>query len=425
MQLETREELINALMDAAELEHNLACLYLFAQFSMKKRDDELTAIPAADRLDVLSKLDSWKNDLRKISQQEMGHLGTVCNVLTLVGAEAHFDRPNFPPADGYYPPSAKFVLERFGVTSLQRFVEFERNASLPGVEAFGMAPRGVTYNHVGELYAAILAAFEEIGSGGIKIDNDQLFQGYGKKEMDRNWISSTVEVHDFGLGNVPPIAIDSLRAAVRAALVDVIEEGEGAQAPVGDSHYELFFRIAGELKTLIAKYPGFDPSRPVANNPMTQRHRGAGSNIRLITSQPAKDIAELFNNFYGTMLLALRQTFAFSEDLSDVARLQNMHRVSVTIMRRSIGPIGELLTELPITPGSVDRAGAGFELYRPLYISNTPQIAWNLIVERLQLAMDECDRLVSSGALSSEATTVLTSAKAAALQAATIARTLI
>ncbi len=425
MQIETREELINALMDAAELEHNLACLYLFAHFSMKKREDELTAIPAADRLDVLSKLESWNDDLRKISQQEMGHLGTVCNVLTLVGAEAHFDRPNFPPADGYYPPSAKFVLERFGGASLQRFVEFERNASLPGVQAFGMAPRGVTYNHVGELYAAILAAFGEIGSGGINIANDQLFQGYGKKEMDRNWISSTVEVHEFGLSSVPPIPIGSLRAAVRAALVDVIEEGEGSKAPAGDSHYELFFKISGELKTLIAKFPGFDPSRPVANNPMTQRHRGAGPGINLITSQPAKDIAELFNNFYGTMLLVLRQTFAFSEDLSDEARLKNIHRVSVMIMRRAVGPIGELLTELPLAPGSVDRAGAGFELYRPLYISDNPQIAWNLIAERLQLAMDECDRLVSSGALSSEATAVLVAANASALQAATIARTLI
>lgn len=426
MQLESREGLINALMDAAELEHNLACLYLFAKFSLKKRSDELTAIPAADSFDVLSILQGWTNELRKIAQQEMGHLGTVCNILTLLGAEAHFDRPNFPPADGYYPPSTKFVLQRFGSVALQRFVEFERNANLPGVQAFGMAPRGVTYNHVGELYAAILAAFEEISAGGISIANDQLFQGYGKKEMDRNWLSSTVEVHEFGLGNAPPIPIDSLRGAVRAALVDVIEEGEGSQAPAGDSHYELFFKIAGDLKTLIAKYPGFDPARPVADNPMTQPHRGAGPGINLITSQPAKDIAELFNNFYGTMLLVLRQTFAFSEDLSDAAqRLQKMHRTSVLIMRGAVGSIGELLTDLPLSTGSVERAGAGFELYRPLYISDNPQIAWSLIVERLQLAIDECDRLLASGSLSTQATAALTAAKGAAGQAANNAKALI
>ena len=54
------------------------------------------------------------NKSRKLRLQEMGHLGSVSNLLTLVGAEPHFDRPNFPPQDNYYPPPAKFHLERFG-----------------------------------------------------------------------------------------------------------------------------------------------------------------------------------------------------------------------------------------------------------------------------------------------------------------------
>jgi hypothetical protein len=38
--IDTREELINALTEAAELEHGLLLQYLFAAYSMKKRLDE-------------------------------------------------------------------------------------------------------------------------------------------------------------------------------------------------------------------------------------------------------------------------------------------------------------------------------------------------------------------------------------------------
>jgi hypothetical protein len=38
--IDTREELINALYEAAELEHGLMVQYLFAALTMKKRLDE-------------------------------------------------------------------------------------------------------------------------------------------------------------------------------------------------------------------------------------------------------------------------------------------------------------------------------------------------------------------------------------------------
>ncbi len=349
MQIATREELINALMDGAELEHNLACMYLFASYSLKTDVSELTGVPAAEQANVLSNyLSQWSETLQKIAMQEMGHLGTVSNVLTLLGAEAHFDRPNFPPADGYYPPSAKITLERFGKTALQRFVEFERNEASPGVAALGIAPRNVNYQHVGELYEAIFEAFKEIADGGIAIANEDLFLGY-EKAMDRQWSSSNVEVHEFGLTGATPVTKDQLRGKIREALTDVIEEGEGSAAMGVDSHYQLFFDMATELNDLLVLYPTFDPARAVPDNPMTHGHRGAGNNIHMITAQPAKDVAELFNSFYGTMLISLRQTYAFSENLGDNTRRSNMHYVCVNLMRRCIGPTG----------GSSDNAAAG------------------------------------------------------------------
>lgn len=412
MLIETREELINALMDGAELENNLACLYLFAAFSIKDVKQELEGVPEDKQPEVLDILKSWKRQILGIAKQEMGHLGTVCNVLTLVGAEAHFDRPNFPPPPGYYPPIVSLELERFCENSLGRFIEFERNADQPGAVAEGMAPRGVSYQHVGELYAAILEAFLENGSGGIQIIDEQLFLGYDKA-MDRNW--QYVDVYDFGLGSTPPTAKDKLRAEVRKALSIIVEEGEGSNTPEVDSHYELFFRIRTELRQLLVNYPNFDPARNVALNPMCQIHRGSGTGINLITAQAAKDVSELLNSFYGTMLLALRQTYAFSENLNDALRMENMHSVCVQLMQKAIAPLGTILTKMPISDNSNKKAGPGFELYRPLYISDKPHLAWSVILERVQLAIAECDRLVASGTLANEVSTAIRKAKAGAV----------
>lgn len=400
MKIETREELINALMDAAELEHNLACMYLFAYFSLKKSEDEINGVPNGEKSQVWNSfLVPWQNSLRKIAKQEMGHLGTVCNLLTLIGAEAHYDRPNFPPVNGYYPTSAEITLERFNGKSLSRFVEFERNANLPGVQPFGLAPRDLSYNHVGELYAALIDAFNEIDNGGIPISNDELFLGY-EKAVDRNYVSSDVEVHTMGLDGTPPTIKSSLRSKIREALFDVLEEGEGSSVQGSESHYQSFLKMANELKALLVKYPGFDPARPVPNNPMIQRHRDSANTGSLITDPLSKDIAEIFNSCYGSMLIALRQTFAFNENIAyDNAgkrRLADMHRLNVGLMRQTIGPLGDLLTHLPLSPGSVDRAGPGFEVYRPLYISTQPSIAWAVVAERIALAIAECQRLLSS-----------------------------
>jgi hypothetical protein len=48
--IDTREELINALTEAAELEHGLLCQYLFAAFSMKKHPSENATWPQLELL---------------------------------------------------------------------------------------------------------------------------------------------------------------------------------------------------------------------------------------------------------------------------------------------------------------------------------------------------------------------------------------
>ena len=73
MAIDTREELINALHEACEIEHSLLVQYLYAALSVKKGLDEgLT--PHQQRL-----ARDWQARMLVIAREEMGHLGIACN----------------------------------------------------------------------------------------------------------------------------------------------------------------------------------------------------------------------------------------------------------------------------------------------------------------------------------------------------------
>src|SRR5215216_2650989 len=99
--IDTRAELVNALYEAAELEHGLLLQYLYAALSLKKRLDE--GITGAQQ-ELIRK---WEGQILLVAREEMAHLGTVCNLLSAVGAPPRLSRPNFPQPE-YYP--FKFTL---------------------------------------------------------------------------------------------------------------------------------------------------------------------------------------------------------------------------------------------------------------------------------------------------------------------------
>ena len=82
--IDTREEMIFALNEAAEIEHGLMIQYLFAALTMKK---DLRENATGTQQELIRK---WE------AREEMAHLGTVCNLLSSVGGSPHFERPNFP-----------------------------------------------------------------------------------------------------------------------------------------------------------------------------------------------------------------------------------------------------------------------------------------------------------------------------------------
>ena len=81
----SREELIYLLSRASELEHGLACIYLFAAFSLKNDVSEGGLTPAQAEM-----VRRWKRRLSGVAVEEMLHLAQVSNMLTAIGGAPPF-----------------------------------------------------------------------------------------------------------------------------------------------------------------------------------------------------------------------------------------------------------------------------------------------------------------------------------------------
>ena len=78
LHIDTREELINALHEAIQIEHGLMLQYLYAALSCKRfphegLDDRQTEV-----------VRDWEGRLLKIVRDEMAHLATACNLPALL-----------------------------------------------------------------------------------------------------------------------------------------------------------------------------------------------------------------------------------------------------------------------------------------------------------------------------------------------------
>lgn len=356
MEINSREELVGALMAAAELEHGLLCQYVFAAVSLKQHPDEGISWPQ------LELVRDWKRTLLEVSRQEMAHLGTVCNLLTAVGGPPHFMRVNFPQAAIYFPEDAPFVLEAFGEPALRRFIRFEEPEINLRSALADIAPEPVDFTHVGELYRSIETGFSNL-------DDGRLFIGPEAAQDDNAWSRGLhlSAVHDL--------------ASVRKAISFIIEEGEGGPGSTATSHHQRFVAAQQALREQIAADPGFAPARPVAVNPLTRQHLDA-ENGSAITDPDTLSIAELFAVSYETMLLMLSQFYSFGPETP--AQRNALRHAIREMMSVAIRPLAEILTQLPMgadNPGKT--AGPGFELYGDLQNSPHVENAWFVICERL------------------------------------------
>src|SRR6266853_5340435 len=116
----SREQLVHALYEAAELEHNLMCTYLYAAFSL--RDGESEGLSAVEATAVTG----WRRAILDVAIDEMGHLSAIWNITSALGGSPRFGRANFPLDPGYLPACVVVKLAPFTADTLQHFVFLER-----------------------------------------------------------------------------------------------------------------------------------------------------------------------------------------------------------------------------------------------------------------------------------------------------------
>jgi hypothetical protein len=372
--IDTRQEVIYALNEAAEIEHGFMIQYIFAAMSMKKYINEKIT---GEQQELIRK---WESDILSVAREEMAHLGTVCNLLSAVGGAPHFERPNFPQkATQYYP--FDFVLSRFSDESLYRFIRFElpKGEPLPPppkqlsksklFALFPIAPDPIEYDYLGELYNKIRYGFNTL-------PEDDLFIG-PKGSQDSEYWSQRMEI----------LRVTDRRSA-NTAIDFIIEGGEGSPGNREGSHYETFLTMRNELN-LQSEEESFDPSRPVVLNPRTRIiHRNAPIQGTIIEYADSKKVAELFNMYYELSLLILSQLYSFGgESLGERDILRQSSR---QLMTMAIRPIAEILTTMPATNEPNDgNAGPPFELYGDLQLYTQESSRWIILNERFESIIAE------------------------------------
>src|SRR5215472_2795891 len=162
-----REILINSLYEAAELEHNLMCTYVYAAASLRDGEREgLTAVEAAA-------VKRWRGVLLGVAIEEMGHLAAVWNITSALGASPRIGRANFPLDPGYLPAGITVKLAPFNAETLQHFVFLERphgsdECEGAGFECERVYVRGSDRPHLtpmGRDYDTVGAFYERLGQG--------------------------------------------------------------------------------------------------------------------------------------------------------------------------------------------------------------------------------------------------------------------
>jgi len=186
--IESRLQLASALCEAAEIEHNLMCLYLYAMFSLKRSEAEGVS---SSELEAIAR---WRRSITSVALEEMTHLTLVGNLMSSIGASAHFMRPNFPSSPGFYPANIVIELAPFDMSTLDHFIFLERPRSQeiadgatfkPAKQYTRVAPAGRLmpssgdYQTVGALYESIRQAFEDLCSK----SGEQLIFGGSKAQQ--------------------------------------------------------------------------------------------------------------------------------------------------------------------------------------------------------------------------------------------------
>jgi hypothetical protein len=370
----TREELIFLLCEASELEHLLMCEYLFAAFSLKESVEEGVT---AEQLDAIRR---WERVITGVAVQEMLHLAQASNLLTAIGGMPHFRRPNLPQRGKYYPPEVQLALMPFCEDALRHFIFLERpedfaDEDAPGFETVGphfAEARGGELVPVAQNFATVGLLYRAIEQGMLvlmtRYGEDQLFVGPPHAQATGSYFRWPELV-----------AVTDLISAGKA-IEFIVEQGEGARGDWRASHYGRFLQVLDEYLALKRADPSFEPARPVI--PARVRLPRDVNEGPLIADARTAAVSDLFNGSYEVLIEVLLRFFVH-EGEGD-AEMVALSDAAVGAMFTVMGPLGRLLTRLPVGPGMPGKtAGPTFDIFRRSYLLPHREAAWIILRERL------------------------------------------
>ncbi len=396
-QVPSRERLLHALYEAAELEHTLMCTYLYAAFSLRRGTTE--GLSEAEAAAVAR----WRQSIIDVAIGEMGHLAAVWNITSALGGSPRFGRGNFPLDPGALPAGVVVKLAPFDAAALQHFIHLERpeNSAEPDGEGFApefpfrrgvstprLTPMGTDYRTVGEFYACLGRDLQGFVS---KHGEAAAFCG------DPNLQLSAAEID---LGVKPVICAKTALAAFTA----IVEQGEGAPENSAGSHFQKFSAIRAEYRALSAANPAFAPAFPAAHNPVLRPPMRPTGRV-WIENEAAAVAVDLANSGYGLMLRLIAYAYVVPRPAPQKALALDL---GIGIMR-AITPLGERAARLPAGPSNPGcNAGVSFTVLRDAAPFPPGPGAERFFVERLDELAQAAQRIAAADERTALASRLLT-----------------
>jgi len=370
----SREKLLHTLYEAAELEHNLMCTYLYAAFSMRSGEDD--GLSAVEREAVAR----WRNEVLSVAIDEMSHLVAVWNITSALGGSPRFGRGNFPLDPGGLPASVVVRLAPFSAAVLQHFIYLERPAGSTepdgdgyapefvfqrGVRKARLTPMGVDYETVGAFYTTLGDSLNRfVGRVGEK----DAFCGDPALQL------SAAEV-DFP-GAKPVICSKT----ALAAFTRIVEQGEGAPADSVGSHFQRFIAIRKEWAELKARNPEFAPAYPAATNPVQRVPMRPAGRV-WIENEEAAATVDVANAAYALMIRLIGHAYTQPPSSPEKSLAVDL---AIGLMR-ACTQLGERAARLPAGPSNPGcNAGMSFVALRDAAPLPAGPSARRFFVERMQ-----------------------------------------
>ncbi|MBD3677133.1 MAG: CDGSH iron-sulfur domain-containing protein [Rhodobacteraceae bacterium] len=357
IRIRDREELIYMLAEAAAIEHNVMCCYLYGIWSLKRGErDGLTPEQA-------KVVQSWKAHMTQVAVEEMTHLTLVGNLACAIGGAPHLSRPNFPIPFGYHAAAIDLELFQFSHALVDHAIFLERPEGVELEDAPEFAhpsdyhrevQRGAImanaqdYATIGHLYRGIFHGFEVLSR---KLGEDVLFCGD---------VEDQISPKDAPL---PGLCVVTDLASAREAIETIVEQGEGAPAHSEDSHYQAFLGVKQQLEEMQKADPSFEPAFPVARNPVPTKPADPENRVWINDPEAAK-VLDLGNSIYNLMLRFLSQSFGRDPGEASHKRLfTTLARELMSVLT----PVGEHLASLPASPDHPGvNAGISFTMIRDI-----------------------------------------------------------